>query len=132
MTVDVKPLLLASGLAAYVQVDSIIAAFMQMVTGGGGSASPIPDGWAQTVEHLTLTTALVIAVAILWKSLVAKDQALIASTKTVTDALSASAASNVELRKIIQDSVDAKISLAATLGDLQRSLERLSDQRTAK
>jgi hypothetical protein len=54
------------------------------------------------IEHLTLEGALVVAVGVLWRALSAKDAQLVKSTEAVTSALASSAASNAELRKIIE------------------------------
>ena len=86
-----------------------------------------PAGDASWIEHLTLTGALVIAVGVLWRALSAKDAQLAASniqivesTRVITVALSASAASNAELRKIIEESVTSKNHLTESL-DLLRA-----------
>jgi hypothetical protein len=50
----------------------------------GAVVAPFADQWVWTAEHLTLSAALLIAVAVLWKNLAAKDVLLIASTATVT------------------------------------------------
>lgn len=71
------------------------------------ATTPAADiSWA---EHLTLEGALIAAVVVLWKALgskdvqiALKDAQLVKSTEAVTMALAASAASNVELRKIIE------------------------------
>ena len=64
------------------------------------AATPAADiSW---IEHLTLEGALVVAVGVLWRALSAKDAQLVKSTEAVTSALASSAASNVELRKIIE------------------------------
>lgn len=66
-------------------------------------AVQIPSGdvvsLASTAEHLTLTGALIIAVVILWRSNVRKDEMALKTTEQVTGALASSTASNVELRK---------------------------------
>ncbi len=54
-------------------------------------------------EHLTLTGALILAVAILWKSLLKKEELLVKSTEVVTAALSTATAANIELRKTVED-----------------------------
>lgn len=59
------------------------------------AVAPADVSW---VEHLTLEGALVVAVAVLWRALTAKDAQLMESTKKVTEALAIGAASNTELR----------------------------------
>jgi len=53
------------------------------------------------IKDTGLLGALVIAVAVLWRSLVEKDKLLIAVMKDVTAALTAQVESNKELRKVI-------------------------------
>lgn len=126
MTVHVKSLLGIASLSTILQVNQFMQVIAQAVVPNiPPNVMPVSDAWVQMAEHLTLTGALMIAVFVLWKQNVAKDQLLIQSTKTVTDALSQSTASNVELRKVIQDSADAKIELSASIGSLQRSVEKL-------
>jgi hypothetical protein len=126
MTVHVKSLLGIASLSTFLQVNQFMQVIAQAVIPNiPPNALPVSDAWVQMAEHLTLTGALMIAVFVLWKQNVAKDQLLIQSTKTVTDALAQSTASNVELRKVIQDSADAKIELSASIGSLQRSVEKL-------
>jgi hypothetical protein len=83
-----------------------------------------PD-WTGSIEHLTLNGALICAVVVLWKQLGKKDDLLIASTQTVTETLAAAAASNVELRRIIDESVAAKKALTAVIDDLQVGIGKL-------
>ena len=92
--------------------------------------------WMSAAEHLTLSGALILAVFVLWKQLGKKDDLLIDSAKTVTLALTAASASNIELRRIIEESVAAKRELAAAIEMLRGSLQRLPctepDERTAR
>jgi len=83
-----------------------------------------PD-WTASIEHLTLNAALICAVTVLWKQLGKKDDALVASVKTVTESLSATAAANVELRTIITESVQAKVALATAIERLEVSIGEL-------
>lgn len=126
MTAHVKPLLAVASFATMVQANQFAQSIAQVIAPSlplsGITAS---DAWVQMAEHLTLTGALLIAVFALWKQNLAKDVLLIQSAKTVTDALAQSTSSNNELRKVIQDSVDAKIELSASIGSLQRSVEKL-------
>jgi hypothetical protein len=89
-----------------------------------GSPVPTPD-WTATIEHLTLNGALICAVVTLWKQLSKKDDLLVASVKTVTESLAATAAANVELRAIINESVAAKRLLAAAVEKLEVSIGEL-------
>ena|SRR5271168_378342 len=122
----VKPLLAVASFATVVQfgqfAQDVAQAVMPSLPVGGITTS---DAWVQMAEHLTLTGALLIAVFALWKQNLAKDVLLIQSARTVTDALAQSTSSNNELRKVIQDSVNAKIELSASIGSLQRSVEKL-------
>lgn len=78
--------------------------------------------WIGQAEHLTLSGAMVIAIAVLWKSLQAKDGLLMQSIRTMTEALAETATSNRELRKIIEDSVNAKRQLAESIDMLRKDL----------
>jgi hypothetical protein len=118
MLMNAKPLIGTASVAMLAQIVGVAQATIPSIQ--------IPDQWAQMAEHLTLTGALIIAVAMLWRSLQAKDAELIANTKAVTDALSQSAASNVELRRIIQDSIDSRTNLNASIDSLQKSIDRMN------
>ena len=83
-----------------------------------------PD-WTASIEHLTLNAALIVAVGVLWKQVGKKDDLLIHSTQTVTETLAAAAASNVELRRIIDESVSAKHDLAGVIDRLQGRVAEL-------
>ena len=83
-----------------------------------------PD-WTSSIEHLTLNGALICAVIVLWKQLGKKDDLVIASAQTVTETLAAAAASNVELRKIIEESVTTKRELTGAIDRLQVSIGEL-------
>ncbi len=83
-----------------------------------------PD-WTASIEHLTLNAALIVAVTVLWKQLGKKDDMLVASVKTVTESLSATAAANVELRGIITENVAANRQLAAVIAKLDMSIGEL-------
>jgi hypothetical protein len=83
-----------------------------------------PD-WTASIEHLTLNGALICAVMMLWKALGRKDDLLVASTKTVTEALASAASSNAELRTIITENVSANRELAAVIGKLDVSIGEL-------
>jgi hypothetical protein len=104
----VKPFVLISTIAAMIQV------------------APVQADWAIQAEHLTLTGALIIAVAVLWKSLAAKDIQLVTNTKTVTEALAAAAVSNAELRRIIDSSVQANQLLATSIAELRKTVEDMN------
>jgi predicted O-methyltransferase YrrM len=70
------------------------------------------------VEHLTLEGGLIVAVGVLWRALVKKDDQLMQSVRVATEALSANAASNMELRKIIEELVKSKADLAEAVDKL--------------
>ena len=97
----------------------------------GPGALPSTD-WMSAAEHLTLSGALILAVFVLWKQIgkkdtdiARKDDLLIESAKTVTAALSAASASNIELRRIIEESVAAKRELASSIEGLSTALQKL-------
>lgn len=94
-------------------------------------------------EHLTLMGALIVAVTILWRALAEKEELIAQSIKTITEALSTAAASNIELRRIIEDSVKVKLLLVTSVDSLksdiaswklgeERERERERGQYTAK
>jgi hypothetical protein len=86
---------------------------------------PASQDWTASIEHLTLNAALIVAVGVLWKQLGKKDDLLIHSAQTVTETLAAAAASNVELRRIIDESVSAKHDLAGVIDRLQGRMAEL-------
>lgn len=81
--------------------------------------------WMNSAEHLTLSGALICAVVVLWKQLRKKDDMLIESAKTMTAALAGAAASNIELRRIIEESVAARRELSVSIDALRGSLHKL-------
>jgi hypothetical protein len=91
----------------------------------GAVVAPFADQWVWTAEHLTLSAALLLAVAVLWRNLTTKDALLIASTATVTQALASAAASNAELRHIIEESVKAKQEMTLAITALTARIEAL-------
>jgi hypothetical protein len=85
-----------------------------------------PGNWTLDVQRLTLVGALVVACGVLWRALAAalaaKDilakaysDALITATKSTTEALDTAAASNVELRRIVEESVTTKRELTEAI-----------------
>jgi len=94
-----------------------------------GQALPLsvatPDTWTWA-EHVTLSGAMVVAIAVLWRALQAKDSQLVSATKTMAEALAATASSNHELRKIIEDSVTAKRLLTESIDLLRKDLSLTS------
>ena len=107
---------------AVLNVAQLSAHLLWQYQGPGG----LPNSdWMSAAEHLTLSGALILAVFVLWKQLGKKDDLLIDSAKTVTLALTAASASNIELRRIIEESVAAKRELAAAIEMLRGSLQRL-------
>ena len=97
------------------------------------SPGSLPNSdWMNAAEHLTLSGALILAVFVLWKQIgkkdvdiAKKDDLLIESAKTVTAALQAASASNIELRRIIEESVAAKRELASSIEGLRTALQKL-------
>jgi hypothetical protein len=88
-------------------------------------AVPASPDWTATIEHLTLNGALIVAVVALWKQLGKKDDLLIASVHTVTEALASAASSNAELRGIITENVAANRELANSISRLDVSIGEL-------
>ena len=97
---------------------------LQAAQGVMPSSSP-EITWINQAEHLTLSGAMVVALIVLWKSHQAKDFAVLESTRAMTSAMSASAASNAELRAIISESVEAKRQLGESIDMLRMELSRL-------
>jgi hypothetical protein len=87
--------------------------------------APVQGDWTNSIERLTLSGALVVAVISLWRQLVKKDELLITSAKTMTEALAASAASNIELRRIIDESVLVKQQLTTAIDLLRVGISKL-------
>lgn len=88
--------------------------------------------WLNSVEHVTLDGGLIVAVMVLWKQFSKKDDLLVESTRTVTEALQGAAASNAELRRVIdklveiqEDSADAKRELAGAITELRMAVYSL-------
>jgi hypothetical protein len=88
-------------------------------------AVPASPDWTATIEHLTLNGALIVAVVALWKQLGKKDDLLIASVHSVTEALASAASSNAELRGIITENVAANRELANSISRLDVSIGEL-------
>jgi site-specific recombinase len=91
--------------------------------------SQIPD-WSNQAEHLTLTGAMVIAIAVLWRSLQTERSLHVQSIKTMSDALLTSASSNVELRKVIEESVSAKRQMTESLKLMMEAFNMLRSEIT--
>lgn len=80
---------------------------------------------ALLIEHadrITLAGALVMGVIVLWRALSSKDIQLLATVKTVTEALALTSSSNSELRRIIEESVRSKDSLSTQIEELRKVL----------
>lgn len=104
---------------------------IQIVKAAQMAASPmvyspgVADQWANTAEHLTLSGTLIIAVTMLWRELGKKDNLLIQSTATVTAALGSTTAANIELRTIVNHSIEAHKQLTDAITSLAERIERL-------
>ena len=86
----------------------------------------IPDlSWMTQAEHITLTSALIIAVIILWRSNDKKDNLIISQTKTITTSMDSITMSNLELRKIVEESVQTKRELTNVIEKLILRIEQL-------
>lgn len=82
----------------------------------------IPDAWLRVAERVTLQIAALVAVWVLWRSLVKKDQIIISAMKSTTQALDTASSSNQELRKIIEESVESKQRLTVAIDQLGQSI----------
>lgn len=93
----------------------------------------------QAIEHLGLVGCLMVAVTILWKtnqaeraiSLLASKastDAQIAATKASVEALTTSAASNAELRHIIEDSVETNREMGVSLKELVQVIAMMNQE----
>jgi hypothetical protein len=118
-----KPWLTKAMSIKLVLVAALLNLILQAAQVAGASGAGIPD-WVNGAEHLGLTGALMLAVAILWRAYQAKDALLVESTKAVTEALSTAAASNTELRGIIRESVEANRTLREAVERLRMTIER--------
>ena len=97
-------------------------------TGGSGVVAPFPEELLfRQANQLTLTTALVLAVVVLWRTLAKtrseKDQIVVDMLQTMTTALASATASNIELRKVIEESVDSKRELSGVVSRLNDELK---------
>jgi len=72
-------------------------------------------GLVSGAKDLTLVGALIVAVGKLWANSAKKDDQLLASTKVVTEALTMSAASQQELRHVLEESIKVKQELAVAI-----------------
>ena len=82
-------------------------------------AAPQGDFVSQA-DRIGVTGALIVAVGVLWRALAKKDEAILAATKSVTEALITAADSNRELRQIIEKS-------ERTSQDLKTSIETMGN-----
>lgn len=94
-------------------------------------------GWSVTqVGQFTLTGALILAVGVLWRWGLKKDEIILRMAKSVTEALTLATSSNAELRAIIAESVRAKDALRESIDELRITLGKLpctmDYQRTAR
>lgn len=92
---------------------------------GGSVPAGVPE-WVSVTEHLGLTGALLVAVAILWKSYQAKDEQAVRSAAEMTRALTETASASMELRGIIKESVAANIKIRESLDSLSHGISTLT------
>ena len=85
----------------------------------------LPVEWISPAERITLVSALLVAVIVLWRSLQQKDNLSVEGTRQITLALTTAATSNAELRKIIEDSVRTKQELTEEFKLLRISMGNL-------
>lgn len=89
----------------------------------------LPDfGWVGQVERLGLTGALILAVGVLWRSQVRKDEQLQTITKEVAQALAFNTDTQKELRKIVEDSTKAKQDLKIAIDELTNGIGKFPCQ----
>lgn len=97
-------------------------------------AAPVPSeiGWAAQIKDIGTIGFLALACVVLAKFVLKKDlqvqqkdEQILAMTMTVTEALSVAAASNAELRKIMEESVKAKDRLAGSIELLEERIGQL-------
>ena len=80
------------------------------------------------VERITLEGALVVAVAVLWKSKGETDKNLALITREMVSALSFNIDTQKELRKIVEESTTAKQLLTQAIENLKTGMERFPCQ----
>ena len=97
---------------------NIVIALIQSVT-------PSDNPVLNSADRLTLSIAAVAACGVLWRALTKKDDVVIKATETMTKALAQSAASNEELRKVIERGVDRDEQLIREIGSLRAGLSVL-------
>ena len=98
---------------------------------GGGMAliQAVPGADAisaiSQLERLGLIGALMLAVWVLRRSETKKDDQIVLMVKAVTEALTAAATSNAEVRKTLEESLRVKEELRESLDKLSLSLHEL-------
>jgi len=71
------------------------------------------------IEHITLTTALIIAVTVLWTSNNRKEALLIACIKTISESTAKASSAIEELRKVIETSTEVTRELKDSIAHLR-------------
>ena len=71
------------------------------------------------IEHITLTSALIIAVIVLWKSNDSKETLLIACVKSIAESTAKASSAVEELRKVIETSTEVTRELKETIAQLR-------------
>jgi hypothetical protein len=103
----------------------VVTALLNMILQAQTAVAPeaLPP-WITAAASLTLQGGMAIVIVVLWKAYQAKDILLVKSTEAVTSALAGQTSSNVELRGIIKDSVEANRSLKDAVERLRLTIER--------
>lgn len=86
--------------------------------------TPAQD-WIGPAERLSFQGGLILAVAMLWRALSAKDSLIVASVKSMTEALQQSASTQAELRAIITEFGGANRQLAEQIALLRVAIGEL-------
>ncbi len=92
------------------------------------TAAPEAIGAVAQIERLGLTGSLLLAVAILWRSLQAKDAQLTLVTQRVAEALAFDTETKRELRKIIEESSEQINGLHSSIEELNAGITRFPCQ----
>jgi N-glycosylase/DNA lyase len=99
-----------------------LAAYAVLTICGTSSAlllqAPIPTDTLTQIEHITLVGALIVAVIVLWKTVGRKDAQVNKAVEQMAAALTSTAMSAQELRKIVEQSVDANHKLGMAIEEL--------------
>ena len=79
-------------------------------------------GLVAGTRDLTLVGALITATGVLWKSNIKKDGQLLEASKSITAAMTITAASQQELRKALEEAIQVKRELSEAIRELNIEL----------